>query len=1055
MRSFKFSRLPARYWPLALVTLCGATLGHFLVRAYVAPLPRQYQLDFRDARWIEPQQFSPVAYFRKKVFLSVVPEQAWLQVAATDAFQVMVNGHNVGTGNALKTRVAGIYDIKAALTPGTNVIAVAVNRNTYPDSAQLLVSGAIRLPGHDPVTLLSGEDWRVTPTMGIVEGTEAWHSATVQDELWPAAHLVKTTAQPVHIDWVSTSPLLLQLPSIGSWLLARDAPREAIFSTALEANRSGQETWIQVASSGDLDLMINGKLVTSLPVAALNPKQIPQLIHSTVVTPKSSSQEPSSDVSTASVTASEPLNFQAYDISRWIRRGPNTIVAAVRSNLHPASFLADGFTIRKSGEVQRFGTDSTWQTLDIPSPADNSKTQRAIEAGRNGSAPWGYLRQGLIKEPRLTDFDLVAKYCATMLVAIIAVLLVWMLASWSTAVLRHESIRAALTRDALFHVPITVALLLMVLLNYDYRFPDNWSFQPAFCAAAIVFLAAARLLHFFASPAVKAFNLLGNLRSIHLRRALPYLLLAAIMVLGWTLRYHNLGFMSFDHDEMGIIQKSKGVFVRGFPYNEAPTRAMRPATTYELVGYFLAISGRIFGYSEWSMRLPSCIWGTLTIGVIGLMGRRLFNWRTGLITALFYACITLNIRWGQNAFYLQQCQFMGMLVFWLFYEAIRARPLQRKYLTAASVAFCLAFLSWEGCGLLLPALFVALLVVRWGEWWWLKEWHIYKCLFFIVAVVIGEFSWRTIMGTPPYLTVGSGLSNVAGPSLFFLNYHYQPTYYIEKLLLSENHVPFTIVAALGAMFCWRQPGFRYVVTLLVTLLFLYTNFLAALSPRYCYFYQPLLLLAAVAASVTFYNRLVALAFREGNSLVGQSFAHASGVAVIALLFLQSNEWLIKDYSLSGEGDAAGLMTRMNTYRYDYRSADLYVKEHLQPGDVIIPIVPHVFEYYTGIKGNFFLDTLLNKRVSYSSELAEPAFIDKFRGYPAIRDLTELLEATHRGRRTWIVFVPYGALKRVSSPDVLAYLDKNAKIVYESYRAKVFLIQGANSPAAVAQSNTPK
>ncbi len=128
-----------------------------------------------------------------------------------------------------------------------------------------------------------------------------------------------------------------------------------------------------------------------------------------------------------------------------------------------------------------------------------------------------------------------------------------------------------------------------------------------------------------------------------------------------------------------------------------------------------------------------------------------------------------------------------------------------------------------------------------------------------------------------------------------------------------------------------------------------------------------------------------------------------------------------------------------------------MKNHVEPGDVIIPGIPHVFEYYAGIQGNFYINTLYSKKVSYDSTLPEPVFIDKFRGYPTIRDLKELLEATHRSRRTWLVLVPIGGLKKRDTPEVLTYLDQNAKSVFESYRAKVFLIQGANSASNVAQS----
>ena len=189
-------------------------------------------------------------------------------------------------------------------------------------------------------------------------------------------------------------------------------------------------------------------------------------------------------------------------------------------------------------------------------------------------------------------------------------------------------------------------------------------------------------------------------------------------------------------------------------------------TTYEAIPYPLALAGLFFGYTEWSLRLPACIFATLTIAVIGLMCRRLFDWRTGLFAALVYACLPLNIRWAQNAFYLSQCQFLSLSTMWLFYEAIQSRPLHRSFLTGSATVFCFCYLSWEGTGFLLPALLMGLLVVRWGEWWWLKDLHLYRCLFFMGAVVVAQYCSRMLAGDT-YLQVGFGLSNLSGPVPLF------------------------------------------------------------------------------------------------------------------------------------------------------------------------------------------------------------------------------------------------------------------------------------------------
>jgi hypothetical protein len=1086
--STRFKRLSSRVqrWSWGLVLACGLVLGYYVQQTYFSPKQRQYLLDFGDAQWIEPAEIAPIGYFRTKVFLSVPPAQAWLEVAATDNYEVIVNGHSIGRDTGLKTRVAGIYDIKSRLKVGTNVIAVSSSRTSYPGSAQILVRGFIREPSGKVTQLISDEHWRVSSHKGIVAGSEEWTSPLVDEQLWPKAQRSAINGKRVPIAWVDTNPLLLQLPSSGSWIMAENSGTEAVFSTSINADRAGQETWIQVASSGDVDLLVNGHLVTpAIPSSSIG-KQLPHLAAAAASRSQSSEETPSNasanDIeapakasptaspgqkpeetetavevkgsqvpgkTTASVFQSAVLS--AYDISYWIKKGPNTIVAAVRTEHVPATLFANGFIVRDDGSTARFETSSAWRIGDQSPGTQPAQSQRPIELGKDGLAPWGYLSQDLARRLNQSDFATLVKSCLVILLTVIATAAVWLLVSAMTAARRRETFVQAMARDALFHAPILACLLLLLLPNYDPRFPINWSFQPKFVIGAILALLVIRLLHFGANfqTAFGFERRIAQLRQTDLRTALPYLLLAAIMLLGFGLRYHNLGYMSFDHDEMGLINKSKGIFKLGFPY-VVYAGEIRWITTYELVPYPQALCALLFGYSEWSMRLPSCIMGTLCIGVIALMGRRLFNWRVGLFTAFVYACMPLDIRWAQNAFYPSQCQFLTMLTIWFFYEAIRVRPLQRGFLTAGSVAFCLTYLSWEGTGFLLPALVIALMVVRPGEWWWLKEFHLYRCLFFMAVVVIAQYCSRTIAGDP-YLMVGSGLSNVAGPSLFFLTPAYTPEFYIDKLWLSENHVFFTIMALLGLPFCWSQRGFRYVFTVLVMLWFLHTNFLAALSPRYCYYYQPLLILAGTAAAITLYDRLVSLAHRAGNATVARAAAHATGITVLALLFLQSNESVMKEYALSSKGDQPTLMTRMNTYKYDYRGAAEYVKNHFRPGDRIIPGIPHVFAWYAGMPGDYSMDTLLGTKTGYNHLLAQPRFIDKFAGLPVVRNITELREVVSPAHRTWVVFAPYANVEKLSNPIVLDYLHQSGKIEFESYRAKVMLVERTSEPNSVAKT----
>src|SRR5438477_3598220 len=366
----------ARRLSLVLVLLCGGALGYFGLRTFASPLHRQYQLDFGGAQWIEPAEFAPVAYFRRQIFLNAAPEQAWLEVAATDSFKIIINEHIVGGEANLKTRIAQIYDVKKFLKPGTNVIAISVTRTSYPGSAELLVCGSFKEPGGRTGSIISDEHWRVTPKTGIVEGTEEWTSSLVQEQVWPNARRATIIEHPVHITWVDTNPLLLRLPPSGKWIVAENAPREAVFSASVNAERARPETWIQVASSGSLDLLVNGKLITGAAIFTREEPKIPGLPRLTreplekekvemttpppaivrlpqnlkpMPTPSSSaSPRPSSSPSSTAgpahsesipeliATSSQKPTLDAYDISYWIKKGPNTIVATVRNTQGPA-----------------------------------------------------------------------------------------------------------------------------------------------------------------------------------------------------------------------------------------------------------------------------------------------------------------------------------------------------------------------------------------------------------------------------------------------------------------------------------------------------------------------------------------------------------------------------------------------------------------------------------------------------------------------------------------------------------------------------------------------
>ena len=63
----------------------------------------------------------------------------------------------------------------------------------------------------------------------------------------------------------------------------------------------------------------------------------------------------------------------------------------------------------------------------------------------------------------------------------------------------------------------------------------------------------------------------------------------------------------------------------------------------------------------------------------------------------------------------------------------------------------------------------------------------------------------------------------------------------------------------------------------------------------------------------------------------------------------------------------------------------------------------------------------------------------------------LREVVSSANRTWVIFAPYADFEELSDPDVVAYLNETGKVKFESYRAKVILVERANQPKGMAKT----
>ncbi len=737
----------------------------------------------------------------------------------------------------------------------------------------------------------------------------------------------------------------------------------------------------------------------------------------------------------------------AYDISGWTHAGANSIVVRVNAVSDTAMLLA---AIRSDGqgETQVYGTNAEdWRTVIFDPTGNQQPPAIPLVVGSYGGPPWGPLPQ-VVADPQILPGSITRathQWAATIIVVMFCVFALSISAALICQPLTGCTFEQLLSYDAILHLPMLAAAAILQLLAFDVRFPVNWCYSFEITIGLIALLLVSKLMLLFARPATADQPDLALVnRPAGMLDPAPYWFLIAlgvVTVVGLILRAHNLTALSIGNDEGNMVRYSRGILRYGFPIvnNGSFTK---PMTTYELTSYPLALSSLIFGHTEAAYRIPALIFGTLTVWLVGWAGYRMKDWRAGLAAAAIYACLPAPILWSRDGFYPSQEAFFGLLTFWLFFEAIRTRPINRRYMTLASIAALLAYFTWEGSGFILPTLFVALLVDRWGETDWMTDWHLWRCFLVVSAVILIQLCYRSLFTLPDFLGIIYDLSEVTTPTTVFLErLVFEPGFYVRQLLLSENQIVLTFAAAAGLLFAVNSRAVRYLTVSVIALVFFYTCFLPHYSGRYSF---NGVFLLTLAASVSFFELADRIRFADFGILPRPGiFNRLQWVpALVLVLLIGANPFFLKPYRLSADSTYPPYYGRLGLpFKPDSRSSDRYVLSHAAPNEPIVTRTPQIFEFYGGKRRpDYSVDTLLTAKMFYDGGYSPPHFIDKFLGIPSIANLAQLQDLMAHCSRIWIIRAATGS-KLLDSPQVNEFLQHRAKVVFQSDLQEVWLLNG--------------
>jgi uncharacterized membrane protein len=201
----------------------------------------------------------------------------------------------------------------------------------------------------------------------------------------------------------------------------------------------------------------------------------------------------------------------------------------------------------------------------------------------------------------------------------------------------------------------------------------------------------------------------------HSKKNLSIILLVGI---GCVLRFYHLGLKGFWFDEIGVANVA---------YAENIFQILRISKSHVMAmpfDYLVAYLASRVQNSEFVLRLPSAIWGTLSIFLVYLLSKQITeNEKIALLSAGFLAITPIHV------YYSQELRFYASLVFFVLagtlalFHAIKIPTMKNWFIYDAIVLI--------GCFFHIYVLFVLILGTVWLFLLWLKKMN--------VDQIIGQF----------------------------------------------------------------------------------------------------------------------------------------------------------------------------------------------------------------------------------------------------------------------------------------------------------------------------
>lgn len=477
-----------------------------------------------------------------------------------------------------------------------------------------------------------------------------------------------------------------------------------------------------------------------------------------------------------------------------------------------------------------------------------------------------------------------------------------------------------------------------------------------------------------------------------------FLFLIAITLIGAFLRIYHLGYQSIWLDEGA----SFGYIKETFGGTWAKAVEARQAPLHMVVLYFM----NLFSSSEFSLRLPSAIFGTLTIPVTYFMGKRLFGKEEGIISAFLLAISMMHLWYSQEARMYAQMLLFASLSLYFFYVAVHDNNSKAwvLYVISSTLAF---YSHYYAVFVFIPQVVFYLLLhvaipaykkksISFRDVPALKGFLMAMAALFISTLplmvpFISQAIFRT-SGTPTW-GIGQSASFV-------------PTMLVEfSTRVPSSSVFFILLFMIGLLVAAvRQKEQCAYLGLYLFIPLVVSYILAAsmpFSPRYLLFLLPAYLIL-VSRGITGIASWFSPSKKIKVSSVNNGTRNMIMLSFVLLLFILTVPLLSQYYT--------------SAQKEDWRSTAVYLSGLTQDGDAVVPVPRYMYQPLAYYYSNSTDNTILNIKYDYNAQ--------------SLSTLNEQYE------RCWFL-VTWDIAAANPDGDVINWLKTNATFVNEVTGVNIF------------------